>query len=342
MSAPAPVLDPPRPVLRVPGLPLALGFVGLALAAAALAGAVPLAFSIATVFLFAGPHNWLEARYVLGRLPARVGKLRGFFLLSAAGIVGLTIGYAALPWLVDAVPDPSWVGPLYATWNTAFLFWIATLVWMRSRTNPRFDGGWVWPAALLIASGVWLSPIALNVTLVYLHPLLALVLLDRELKRSRPGWRKSYHTALLAVPVLLGVLWWHLHDAPDLEGTDPFTAGLTAAITNHAGAWYLEGISTHFLVAAHTFLEMVHYGVWVCLIPLVGLRSWPWKLSTIPAARRDASWSRGVAAVLFFGLFVVLVLWACFLLDYGTTRSVYFTVAMLHVLAEIPFLLRMV
>jgi hypothetical protein len=32
----------------------------------------------------------------------------------------------------------------------------------------------------------------------------------------------------------------------------------------------------------------------------------------------------------------------CFLLDYGTTRRVYFTVALLHVLAEIPFLLRMV
>jgi hypothetical protein len=41
-------------------------------------------------------------------------------------------------------------------------------------------------------------------------------------------------------------------------------------------------------------------------------------------------------------LFVVLVLWVCFGLDYGTTRHVYFTVALLHVLAEVPFLLRMV
>ena len=118
MSVPAPVLDLPRSVIRVPGLPLALAFVGLTLGAAALAGAVPIAFSIATVFLFAGPHNWLEARYVLGRLPARVGKLRWFFLLSAAGIVGLTAGYAALPWLVEAAPDATWAGPIYATWNT--------------------------------------------------------------------------------------------------------------------------------------------------------------------------------------------------------------------------------
>src|SRR5262249_39996372 len=100
--------------------------------------------------------------------------------------------------------------------------------------------------------------------------------------------------------------------------------------------------STHFLVAAHTFLEMVHYGVWVLLIPLVGMRAWPWQLRTIPAARQGPAWTRGVAAVLLVGLVVVAVLWACFLLDYPTPRSVYFTVAMLHVLAEIPFLLRMV
>src|SRR5438067_10330778 len=200
MSAPAPVLDPPRPAVRVPGLPLALGFAGLAVAAAALAGAVPLAFSIATVFLFAGPHNWLEARYVLGRLPARVGKLRWFFLLSAAGIVGLTAGYAALPWLIAELPDASWVGAVYAGWNTAFLFWVAALVWMRSRTNPRFDGGWVWPLACLICAGVWLNPYVLPVVLVYLHPLMALWLLDRELARSRPHWRRTYRCIVGCVP----------------------------------------------------------------------------------------------------------------------------------------------
>ena len=104
----------------------------------------------------------------------------------------------------------------------------------------------------------------------------------------------------------------------------------------------MPSVSPHFLVAAHTFLEMVHYGVWVVLIPLVGMRSWPWQLKTIPAARRSRSWSRAVAAILLFGLSVVVVLWVCFGIDYETTRRVYFTVAMLHVLAEVPFLLRMV
>lgn len=329
---------PPAPALRAPGRPFAAAFVALVAGAGLLAGAVPVAFSIATVFLFAGPHNWLEARYVLGRLPARVGKLWPFFLLSAVGMVGLTAAFAALPWLFEVFDTAAGRGAVIATWNTAFVFWVAALTWMRSRTNPRFDGGWVWPAAFLVTAGVWVNPLALNVALVYLHPLMALLLLDRELGRSRKAWRPAYRVALLAVPLGLALLYGQLHDAENLPGTDP----LTAAITNHAGANFLEGVSTHFLVAAHTFLEMVHYGAWVVLIPLVGLRAWPWQLGTIPAARRSPAWGRGVAAFFACGLLVVLTLWACFLLDYPTTRSVYFTVALLHVLAEIPFLLRMV
>ena len=37
----------------------------------------------------------------------------------------------------------------------------------------------------------------------------------------------------------------------------------------------------------------------------------------------------------------VVVLWFGFSMDYSTTRDIYFTVAMAHVLAEAPFLLRM-
>jgi hypothetical protein len=37
----------------------------------------------------------------------------------------------------------------------------------------------------------------------------------------------------------------------------------------------------------------------------------------------------------------MLVLWGGFVADYPLTRDIYFTVAMLHVLAEVPFLLRL-
>lgn len=343
MSVAEPAVELPARARR-PGLPgvwFAAGFVGIAVLGAVLAGVLPVEFSIATVFLFAGPHNWLEARYALGRLPARAGKLRGFFLVSLTGILGLTASFAALSSGYVDYADAAHLATAYAAWNTAFVFWVAALVWMRSRTNPKFDGGWVWPLACLLCAGVWLNPLALNVALVYLHPLVALWLLDRELTRSRPAWRRTYRFAVACVPVLLAALWWHLRDSPDLPGSDWASGGLRDAITNHSGAWFLDGVSTHFLVAAHTFLEMVHYGVWVLLIPLIGMRTRPWELHTIPAARRNLAWKRVVSVFLLFGLCVVVVLWVCFRLDYETTRRVYFTVAMLHVLAEVPFLLRM-
>jgi hypothetical protein len=320
----------------------AAGFVGIAVLAAVLSGTLPIPVAIATVFLFAGPHNWFEARYALGRIPARAGKLRGFFWVSFTGIIGLTASYAALPWLTEDYTTPAEVGTAYAIWNTAFVFWIASLIWMRSRTNPRFDGGWVWPLACLICAGVWLNPLALNIALVYVHPMMALWLLDRELTRSHIEWRRTYRCVVGCAPLLLLALWWHLRDAPDLPGRDQLTGINTLAIINHSGAWFLEGISKHFLVAAHTFLELVHYGVWVLLIPLIGMRAKPWELHTIPAARRSPTWHRGVSVFLLFGLFVVVTLWICFGLDYETTRRVYFSFAMLHVLAEVPFLLRMV
>src|SRR5262245_44175049 len=79
----------------------ALVTLSLAVGAALLAGWAPLGFSIVTVFLFAGPHNWIEFRYFLSRMPARWGRLRNFFLFSFAGILGLAASFAALPWLAQ-------------------------------------------------------------------------------------------------------------------------------------------------------------------------------------------------------------------------------------------------
>jgi hypothetical protein len=58
-------------------------------AAALLAGWFPIGFSIAIVFLFAGPHNWLEARYFMTRMPARWGRLWGYSTLGIGGVVAL-------------------------------------------------------------------------------------------------------------------------------------------------------------------------------------------------------------------------------------------------------------
>jgi hypothetical protein len=308
---------------------------GLAGAAALLAGWAPLGFSIVTVFLFAGPHNWLEARYFLARLPARWGKLHGFFLLSFTGILGLSAAFALLGWLPLDWEDGERRIAL-AAWDSVLVLWLLALIRMRSRQNPRRDWSWTLPVGLVVLTLAWVHPEAWAFGLVFLHPLLALWILDRELRRSSPAWRRGYHACLFAVPLLLGLLWWRLADAPPLPGTDAFTV----RITQHAGADLLPGVSSHLLVATHAFLEMLHYGVWLLAIPLVTLRTAPWRLATVPLARRSPGWRVLLAGVLVLGVAAVLLLWGSFLADYPMTRDVYFTIAMLHVLAEPPFLLR--
>ncbi len=309
---------------------------GMAVAAALLAGWVPLRFSIVTVFLFAGPHNWLEFRYFLTRLPARWGRLRGFFLLSFTGIFGLTAAFALLWWLSEQGRLSSEVREsCFAGLNTLLLLWIAVLVHLRSRQNPRREWGWIWPVTFTLIAVAWLTPPQWSLVLVYLHPLMAFWLLDRELRRSRPQWRPAFHLCLACLPFFLFALWWRLADAPPLPGDDE----LTRRITQHAGAG-LAPFSSHLLVSTHTFLEMLHYGVWIVAMPLIGLRAAPWRLHAVPLARRSARWRGGIAAFLYASLVAVVVLWGCFLADYTTTRTIYFVVAMAHVYAEAPFLLR--
>jgi hypothetical protein len=62
----------------------------------------------------------------------------------------------------------------------------------------------------------------------------------------------------------------------------------------------------------------------------------------VPLARHPRGFPKLVAAALGLGVFVVVLLWFGFTADYATSRDIYFTIAIAHVLAEAPFLLRMI
>jgi hypothetical protein len=183
----------------------------------------------------------------------------------------------------------------------------------------------------------WYAPLGWELGLVYLHPLMAMWILDREILRSRREWSTAYRRCLLCVPILLGLLWWRLANSPDLPGDD----ALSVRITLHAGGGILTGVSTHLLVATHTFLEMMHYGIWLIAIPLIAIKTAPWRIDAIPLGRRSNAWRTGLTCFVALSTLVALGLWGCFIANYPITRDVYFTVAMLHVLAEAPFLLRL-
>jgi len=309
---------------------------GLACGAAALAGWAPIQFSIATVFLFAGPHNWIELRYFLSRLPARLGRSQTFFAVGLGGVAVLATLRAALPIGEHAWGwrETGWLAAT-ATWDSLFVLWVAWLVYLRGRQSSRRDWSLAFPIGFAVVAALWIAPSYFDLALVYLHPLVALWMLDRELRR-RPEWRRAYRCSLVALPAILAVLWWRLASASPLVDGDE----LSSRIVYHAGADIFPRVSSHLLVATHTFLEMVHYGVWLVAIPLVARLGAPWRFDAVPLARRREGWPRAIAASLAFGACVVVALWLAFLVDYPTTRDVYFTLALAHVLAEIPFVLR--
>ena len=320
---------------------------------ALLASWLPLQVSVVTVFLFAGPHNWFELRYFVMRLPVRFGKSRNFFLTAFAGIGFLTTAYVALPVLYSFSlwPDNAWP-TILASWNTLLLLWLGLLVWLRGRQKTKRDWSWALPVALGLCSLNWLAPESFSLAIVYLHPLVALWFFDRHLRRTRPEWLRAYRRCLCILPLLLVGMIWQLTLTPSL----PDDNGLFWRITQHAGAQLLPNISSHVLVAVHVFLEMLHYGVWLIALPLiapltkgardqlsptVSERGRIWDLRTVPLARHRCGFPKLVATALVFGVFLVAILWFGFAVDYATTRDVYFTVAIAHVLAEAPFLLKM-
>jgi hypothetical protein len=130
------------------------------------------------------------------------------------------------------------------------------------------------------------------------------------------------------LPFVLGVMIWRLSQTTPLADDN----GLFWRITQHSGAQLLPQLSSHMLVSVHLFLEMLHYGVWILALPLLAPRFWDFGLKPKGFPR---------PALLVVGLLVVGILWVGFATDYTQTRDLYFTIAIAHVLAEAPFLLKM-
>ena len=311
-------------------------------AAAAFASWLPLQVSIVTLFVFAGPHNWFELRYFLMRLPVRFGRSRYFFLTAFAGLGILTLTYVSLPFFYNAAlwSEEAW-STIIASWNTLLLFWLALLVWLRSKQKVRANWAWLAPLGLALCSLNWLGPNFFSLAIVYVHPLVALWFLDRHLLRTRPEWSRAYRRCLCLLPLMLAAMIWQLSQTMPL----PDDNGLFWRITQHSGAEVLPQVSGHLLVSVHLFLEMLHYGVWIIALPLIGrmaVASRFWDVKTVPVARHPKGFPRIVAGMLVVAVAGVVVLWFGFSIDYATTRDVYFTIAIAHVLAEAPFLLRMI
>jgi hypothetical protein len=305
--------------------------------AAALIASFPLQLSIITIFLFAGPHNLMEFRYFASRMPVRWGRSRTFYIVAIGGVTVLTAAYLTLyfasgNWLWSA---ESW--QIYAAvWNIAFVLWVGLLFHLRGRQRRR-DWSIAFAYALFAAALAWLTPQYWSLALVYLHPFVAMGFLERQIRRTRPEWLRAYHICLASIPIFLMIIWASTAGEPRLsEETNLFWR-----IVQHAGGEVLSGISSHLLVATHVFLESIHYFVWLLIIPLVDKRALPWRLSDVPLFANANGYPKLFAGFLTLSAAVTITLWFGFAFDYTATRDIYFAFAIGHVLAEMPFLVKM-
>lgn len=311
---------------------LAVGFSLLLLLVAAL----PIEVSIAAVFLFAGPHNWIEARLLLDRMPSRWGKYRLYYTVSLLGSVSLAatavvIALSSQGYLVG-LTVPYFI---MSCWHTTLIAWIVGLVLLRSQEQPARDWKSAIPIGLLITAGAWLWPAQFSLALVYLHPLAAWAFAYPEVVRKHPKWLGAYWQSVCAVAISVLLLLIIPVENQMSDGT------VASQIVQHAGASLIPAIGGRALVAIHAYLEILHYIIWLVAMPALTLRAPLWTLKSAPLTR--TSWGRKtVPAVLLTGVFAVVVLWIAFSLNYSVTRELYFTLAITHVLAEIPFLIRRV
>lgn len=316
----------------------ALGFLAFCVLSAFLIGSSPITASIVTIFLFAGVHNFFEFRYFAARMPVRWGKSRLFYTVGIGGVLVLTAFYLTIyfgsgTWLWNADAWQFFV----SSWNTAFILWLGTLFYIRGRQKPKSDWTIAFAVAFLLAGLAWLFPSYWSLSMVYLHPFVAMWFLERQIRRTKKEWLKAYHFCLLTIPFFVAGLYFAFANAPNLAEEN----SLFSRITQHAGSGILTDLSSHFLVATHVFLETIHYTVWILLIPLVDKRAIPWKLKEIPLFANKDGFPKLAAIALFISLSLVFVFWCAFSLDYETTRDIYFAFAMAHVLAEMPFLVKM-
>lgn len=280
----------------------------------------PILAATLSVGFLAGPHNLSEVRYLMGRLPGRMGKLRPYFLTSIWGTLILGLTSFALPFAESALA--------VRLWNLSLIAWVTTLACLRRKENPRREWPWLEPTALLLAGLMWMNPDAFALVLIFGHPLLALVILDRELQAFRRPEKALFRQLLPAVPfgllALLAVLQvshpvasWDLRSFFVMSGTSPL------------------------LIACHTYLELLHYAVWIGALPLLAGLTRRSSLSSLPVLKKSAGRLWAARALLMVGVLISVLLWCGFYYDFGLTQHLYFRLAIFHVLVEFPFLVRL-
>ena len=285
----------------------------------------PFPLAMGAVMLLAGPHNWMEIRYFLTHMPAHWGPQRAWFTTALGGVAVLATSSWTVQWIGGQLEsDDTFWRNAEAAWMTALLLWMALLAHMRGNR-------WTVPVAVAGSLVVWALPLPWDLLLIYLHPLVALAYLERDLRRY-PAWRTLLRAFIGTLPLLAAVVWWGAAGPPP-----PIDTPMLDRVAGLAGAWLLPDVSPRQLVALYVFLQLLHYGAWIVALPLLRFKEPPWRLRRVPLHRR---FPLAVVVVVSLGAALTTAFWCGFLLYPAATWDLYFQLAIVHMLVEFPFLIR--
>jgi hypothetical protein len=300
----------------------------------------PIGLKVAAVALLAGPHNFIEFRYFLSRLPARwpIGICL-FFIGSFMGLALLSAAYIALMFAVyNEMLGYDFGRTLYGLWGSAVCIWTMFLVFQIERLSEAHRRPAIARARVAGLGGLallaLLNPLVFGALLVYAHPLISLAILDRELGRSRPHWRDGYRMCLALVPAVVVIFWWHLRDTHSCASD-----AIASHILEQTGASVMPFLSNHFLLSTLVFLDLLHYGVWLVAIPNWSAGWRRWQAKSIPLASVFPQLQNPIRLITMAALVLALLLCISFSNNYILTSQIYFVIAIMHVLAEIPYLI---
>ena len=333
---------------------------GVAVAALAVALGAPLWSTALALMAFGLLHNALELRYVGGRFPR---LLSGPYLLALVGIITAIV----VARLAASLGGSGWTMRSEIVLAYALLV-TAVVVGARGRrsstsrptarsgplgssrssgsrrsTSRRSSGSsrsMVSPVAMaalvvlaVAAAASWRWTDHHVVVITHLHNLIPLAFLWELSRSMAPAARRAFRGAQLAwvvvVPALIlagtfdAVIGRGAGDVPGLGGV-----GQIAPFTSLPGAW--DTVVGRRFLAVFAFLQLMHFVVWVFVIPRWTPRATATFEARVPALRGRRFWALTVcAAVAFVVLFVA---------DYAEGRSAYTALASYHAYLELPLL----
>lgn len=299
----------------LPVLPLALA----ASLALPLAVAMPLGLAVFGFMLFGVAHNLAELRYVAGRYV--LGRLAGARLLALVGpLLGVLAARAASGSLLD-VTDARRL-------EIALVYGSLALV----AASAGRRGRWLALAAVLVGAALsWSAPKLHFLVLAHLHNLMPVLflLLHSAAGRLRTGLICAVWALVIPGLLLGGALDpWLTRDGLGPVGPLARPEALIASWTRPEWA-YEQKLR---VVACFSFLQGMHYAIWIGLLPAVSGR---------PDLQGGPRWARllfgrwGTGAALLLGLGLL----PFFATSYEQAFGFYAVLASFHALVEFPVLL---